>query len=147
MSRFVLQPRYSGTLITPATVESTMYDKHEDETFDEEISFYQCDEKSMPDSPEQRLSWSSKGESPGNSKFSSSVKSSPGDGSIVPYPAPRFKINPMLSPPTQYISGRFCTFDAQWEGIPSQTRRTLKAFIDHKLEQNDMPKSLLLPEL
>jgi hypothetical protein len=124
-----------------------MYHKHNYELFDEELSFYQCDEKSIPDSPEPRLSWSSKGESPGNSKLPSSVKSSPGDGSLVPYPAPCFKINAMLSPPTQDILGTFCTFDTQWEGIPSQIRRTLNAFIDHKLEQNDMPKSLLLPEL
>jgi hypothetical protein len=147
MSRFVLQPRYSGVFITPTTVEPTMYHKHNDELFDEELSFYQCDEKPMLDSPEQRLSWSSKGDSP---NLSPSVKPSPGDCGLVsvhPCPAPRFKINPTLSPPTQDISGRFCTFDTQWEGVPSHTRRTLKTYVDRKLEQNDMPKSLLLPEL
>jgi hypothetical protein len=158
MSRFVLQPRYSGALITSTTIEPTMYDEHDDESFDEEISFYQCDEESNFYAAEQRLYWSTKIDSPPCLKLTPSVKTSSGDGSLVtanPCPAPcSFKVNLApngasrdISVYSAMFSCNICLIDTHLKGISSLPRHVLKTCIGHKLEQNNISKAPLLPEL
>jgi hypothetical protein len=151
MSRFVLQPKYNGVMtVSSNMVEPTTCDK----SFDEEVSFYQCNEESMCYNAEPRLRWSTKVELPGGLKQPLLVECLPENDSRVavhPCPTPSFKANR-----TQTVSRGMpgwlrrkstifvcsdCMFDTRVNGCALNTE------IDRKLSQGNTPKTLLLPEL